>query len=218
MLNFCLDDGTPLVVAAHRFDQAAETLRMVTPESIRDPRRSKLAPSIIPLSPKIDPVFVTPLGEATDQAESFEYQNQKLPVAIAELYREADQFPEREVSVRAHIIFFDVEGEQVHRINDAHWWKAQRHHTSFEVGDTRKLVVALLHNGIVIPYQGKWLPIEATFETDEKFFKMESDGLSGNEFRVDIQLIGKSSSGLPVLNSEISYELISSPPSFRLRT
>jgi hypothetical protein len=85
------------------------------------------------------------------------------------------------------------------------------------VGDTRKLVVALIHNGVVIPYQGKWLPIEATFETDEKFFKMESDGLSGNEFRVDIQLIGKSSSGLPVLNSEISYELISSPPSFRLR-
>jgi hypothetical protein len=173
-------------------------------------------PSITPIEARVREVYVTPLGEATDETESFDVSNTKLPVALIDFYRGADNSPEPFVDVRGHISFFNPAGERVYRINDAHWWKARRHHKTFEPGDSRRMVVAIISNGRVIPYEGRFKAIEATYETDEKYFELTSEPLEGDRLRVRVELIGTRGS-VQTFNDSTGYDLTTNPPALTLR-
>jgi hypothetical protein len=161
--------------------------------------------------------FVTLSGEVTNQPKFFDEENRKLPVAFAPLYRGADRSTEPFVDVRGHITFLDENGTQVFRINDAWWYRSQRHHATFEPGDSRRFVVAIIETGSVVPYEGRFKSLETTYVSNEKFFCLENtERLEGNRFHVVIDWIG-TRGGLTTTDGSADYDLVVNPPSFTLR-
>jgi hypothetical protein len=176
----------------------------------------KSLPIIRPLEVKARDMFVTPLGEVTDSPESlFGDKNIKRPVAIADFQRVADRYSEPFVNVRTRIVFMDGQVEE-YRIDDGFWFKSERHNTQFQPGDTRRLVIAVWGDGVVVPYQGKFKPVEATFITKLKYFEIDHNGLATEELRVIVEVVGVSPRGVTVLSMSAEYLLALNPAGFTL--
>jgi hypothetical protein len=168
------------------------------------------SPAIEPLKVKPREMFVTPLGEVTDSPTSFGEANQKAFVAIADLYRAPDRYHEAFVDVSARILFY-LNRDELDRVDNGFWFKSPRHHIQFKPGDTRKLVVGVFGDDCILPYDGKFKPLEATYDTNEKYFELNPRPLVAKELRVVVEIIGVSPRSVTVLSMSVDYKVELSP-------
>jgi hypothetical protein len=140
--------------------------------------------------------------------------HKRLLVAIADFLRGPDKYTEAFVDIRARILFYKGASEE-HCIPDGFWFGSERHHARFETGDSRWLVIGILGEGFVLPYEGRFRPIEATYETNEKYFELNSNKLEGDRFRVVVKLIGVNPTRVVVFSITACYDLGLRPPDFK---
>ena len=80
----------------------------------------------------------------------------------------------------------------------------------------RRLIVGIIRHGEVYPYEGNFRPVEATYETDEKYFELTSELLQGRQFQIVVELIAVNGSRT-IFEDRMEYELKVEPPTFNLQ-
>jgi len=179
-----------------------------TQSQSKSQRQSAKPPSLEALPVKIQKAFMDVTGEVTHRARSV-FEGEELlevDVAFAEFYRPVDDSGESWIDVRGHLQFCDETTKELeHRINDALWWKAEGNYVTFHQGDSKKVIVAIIGNGKIYPYQGHY---EGTGEWyGGTTFTAEGDALEGTSYQVEVVLIG-TRGGVPKMeNQTANYEL-----------
>ena len=173
--------------------------------------------SLDPLPVRIRKANVDVTGEVSSRERSV-FEGSELvekEVAIAEFYRPADDSGESFVDVRGHVTFYDpVSGEPERRVNDALWWGVEGEYATFHQGDSKNVIVAILNDGKVFPYQGQYEREGEWYHGT--IFKAELEPLNGSAYQVRIELIGTRGGIRKMENLIVAYELSADPPSWKL--
>ena len=110
----------------------------------------------------------------------------------------------------------NADSHETHPINDALWFKSERHRKNFQIGDTNKLVIGFINDRTFYPYEGRFRPFEATYETDEKYFEWKGTPLKGQCFIVKVELIGTNFQRKAIYDRTVLYKVNTNPPNFTI--
>jgi hypothetical protein len=126
-------------------------------------------------------------GSPREQAETY--------VAFAKFHRDADGSEDAWVEVKGYAEFFDAKGDSLFIADKLFWWQKEGDHStdeSFRVGDTEKVIVAIVSGTKVFPYSGHYVTVDRHVIRDVTEFVLETRDhpLEGEEFLVRVVLIG----------------------------
>lgn len=126
-----------------------------------------------------------------------------------------DESPESFLNTIASIEFLSPAEESLFKIDRAYWWKSERYHSQdsgFRIGDTGKLIVAIVGKSKVWPYSGEYITIRRIALTYIKQFILETKEhpLEEKQYVVRIELIG-TVGGLVKFRKHFDYHLTLEP-------
>ncbi|MCA1621080.1 MAG: hypothetical protein LC795_17590 [Acidobacteria bacterium] len=219
-------EASPRVEANPRNELNQTFVFHATPQSQNPPQEQPRTqqqefkpPRLDAVDATFERVYVNPAGELQDKSD-LAYPEADLalvPVAFAEFQRGVDDSSEPWVDVRAKINFLDADGNHLFRVRDAHWRKAIGEYANFETGDWDEIIVAIVGDGVALPYAGEYETVDRVGFDDIRSFKGKGRKIEADRLRIRIELIGRRGSNI-TLNQTFDYELIVAPkPAFRLR-
>jgi hypothetical protein len=181
------------------------------PPEVTTPPSSEAKPEISCLRGHVFSAFMNDNGEISNDPNT-RYEDDEATlynVAVAEFYREADQSSDRWIDVRAHLLFYDEEGDLRHRINDAVWLDEESNHATFYFGDSKALIVAVGGEEDGIAYGGLYNRGQSDIDFSPRF-SLYHELLSKKLYLVKIELIGQNERGVR-LNKTFDFDLSIKP-------
>lgn len=139
--------------------------------------------------------------------------NKDSKVAVVEFYRETDDTSHSWIEVRAHIEFYDLEGNRLARVNDGFWHKEHEELTQlakFKVGDSRSLVIASNTMGATVVFGGRLREHRIATTYINEFIPDFNISLDGKDHLVRVRLLSLKV-GRSVLDETLNFRLSTDP-------